>query len=126
MSQVFTETAHNGEFIMSEANFQRSRENGVAAAGYVMPAGTPLGKITSGGQLKPVDNDAGDGSQTCVGILINSIDTSSTGQNAAVAVAYIARHAEVNGKCLQWAATEDAADIAANIVDLVALGIIVR
>lgn len=126
MAQVFTETTHNGGFLLSESNGQRSRSNGVLAAGYVCPAGTVLGIITSGGQLKPVDNDAGDGSSVAVGILLNTVDSSSTGRNAAVPVAYISRDAEVNQNELIWPATEDAGDIAADKVDLLALKIILR
>ncbi len=42
MTDVFTEGAHAGEFILSEANGQRSRENGTLLSGLNLAAGTPL------------------------------------------------------------------------------------
>lgn len=126
MPNVKTEGRHNGEFLMSEAPGKRSRENGVLKSGQNLVAGTVVGVITAGGQLKGVDNDASDGSQTAVGIILNTVDASSTGTNADTPVAYIARDAEVNVDCLTWPATEDGGDITANKADLAALGIILR
>ncbi len=126
MPNVKTETRHNGEFLMSEAEGKRSRENGTLVAGQNLVAGTVLGRITSGGKLAAANNDASDGTEVSVGILLNTTDASSTGTNADTAVAYIARDAEVNGNCLVFASSEDSGDITANKADLAALGIIIR
>ena len=123
---VKTQTRPNAGFILSEANFHRSREVGTVDSGLVLEAGTVLGALTSGGYLVPVNNDASDGSQTAVGILLNAIDTSSTGTNARTKATYMARDCEVNGDQIVWPSSEDAGDQTPDIADLKALGIIVR
>lgn len=47
MSQVFTEGRHPAEFILAEANGNRSRDNGIIAAGLAVLAGTVLGLIAA-------------------------------------------------------------------------------
>ena len=116
------ETAHAAGFVLSEANFHRSRENITIASGENLKAGAVLGKITSGGKYAHFDNDAGDGTETAAGVLIADCDATS----ADAAAAIIARDAEVNGNELVWASSEDAGDQDAGIVELTALGIIVR
>ena len=48
---VLVETRHPGEFILSEANGQRSREAITIASGAgIIAAGTVLGKVTASGK----------------------------------------------------------------------------
>lgn len=116
-----SEHTHNGDFLMSEAAGKRSRENVTLASGQNLYAGAVLGKITSGGKYTALDQGASDGSQTAAGILLNRGDASS----ADLAVAIIARHAEVNGDQLQWG-SESAAEVTTGTAELLTLGIIVR
>lgn len=118
---IFTEGKHAGEFIMSEGDGAISRENVTIVSGQTLHAGAVLGKITSGGKYKAYDNNAGDGSQTAVAILIDACDASAADTPAAV----IARLAEVNGDCLDWGSQSPTQD-AAGIVDLALVYIIVR
>lgn len=118
---TFTEGRHAGEFIMSEAPGQRSRENVTIASGENLVAGAVLGKITSGGKYAHYDNQASDGTQAVAGILIGACDATDGDVPAAI----INTDAEVNGNCLEWG-TETGTDTTAGIADLLALGIKVR
>lgn len=121
MGTALIEGRHAGEFLMSEAPGQRSRENVTIASGQDLPAGAVLGKLTSGGKYVEYNNGLSDGSQTAVGVLISPCDASAGDVEAAI----IARDAEVNGDCLEWG-SESATDITAGVVDLLAAGIVVR
>ena len=121
---VLMETRHPGEFILSEANGQRSREIITIASGAgIIAAGTVLGKVTASGKYIASAVGASDGSQTPAAINIYGADASA----ADVAVAAIVRDAEVNGKCLTYHADRDqpAEKLAANAA-LATLGVIVR
>ncbi|WP_395661514.1 major capsid protein [Aestuariivirga sp.] len=94
---VLMETRHPGEFILSEANGQRSREAITIASGAgIIAAGTVLGKITASGKYFASAVGASDGSQVPAAIAIYGADASA----ADVSVSAIVRDAEVNGNCL--------------------------
>lgn len=112
---------HAGEFIMSEANGKRSRENVTIVSGQDLGAGAVLGKITSGGKYTALNQGASDGSQTAAGILIAACDASA----GDVAAAVIVRDAEVNGDALDWG-SESPTEVTTGITELATLGIIVR
>lgn len=97
MPTSFTEGPHAAEFILSEANGQRSRDNVTVAANTTVE----VGEILAGG------------------IAIYGI---VTGDDAGQ-VAVIARDAEVNGHCLAWESGANMVTIAAT---LATKGIIVR
>lgn len=127
---VLNEGRHPGEFLMSEANRQRSRENItiVSGSGIIAP-GTVLGRFTSGanaGKYGPAPNAAADpdvGNQTAVAVALYGCDATSADQKTAA----IARDAEVNGKTLTYASSvNDDAKKAAKNAQLAAVGIIVR
>lgn len=126
---VFTEGRHAAEFILTEANGQRSRENGTVASGQKLVAGQVVqdngsGKIIAADGLL---NTAGDVSTAVKGILIYPVDASATGTNADTKAAYLARDAEVNGKCLTYPTETTAGGQKAAAIDsLRAIGIIVR
>lgn len=120
---TFTESRHAGEFILSEANGSRSRDNVTILTGQTLKAGSVLGKVTASGKYKLVTAAAADGSQNGVAVLIAPIDT--TGGDAAAAV--IARDAEVNKNTLTYGADVDTApEIAAVLASLAGVGIIAR
>ena len=121
---VLLEARHPGEFLMTEANGQRSRETITIATGAgVIAPGTVLGKVTASGKYVASAVGASDGSQNPTAIPIYGADATS----ADVDVAAIVRDAEVNGHCLVYHADRDQpAEKAAANVALAALGIIVR
>jgi hypothetical protein len=121
---VLMETRHPGEFILSEANGQRSREAITIASGAgIIAAGTVLGKVTATGKYRASAVGATDGSQTPAAISIYGADASASD----VSVSAIVRDAEVNGACLTYHADRDqpAERNAANTA-LATLGVIVR
>ena len=121
---VLIEGRHPGEFLMTEANGQRSRENITVAAGAGMIApGTVLGKVTASGKFVASAIGADNGSQTAVGVALYGCDATSADAD----IAAIMRDAEVNGSVLTYHADRDQAGerISAN-TDLAAVGIIVR
>lgn len=113
---TLTETLHAGEFIVSEANGTRSREEvTVAAAAAALPAGQVLGKITASGLYVAYSNVAVDGSEVAAAILYAPLADSAADQKAAV----IVRDAEVDESLLTGLD-------ATGITDLAALGIVMR
>ena len=121
---VLVETRHPGEFILSEANGQRSRETIIIASGAgIIAAGSVLGKVTASGKYVVSAIGASDGSQVPAVINIYGADASASD----VSVSAIVRDAEVNGKCLTWHADRDQpAERTAAHAALATLGIIVR
>lgn len=119
---ALTETSHAGEFILSEANGKRSRENVTVASGQDLVAGAVLGKITADGNYAAYDNTASDGTQTAAGILYAAVDATSAD---APGVALV-RDCEVIGDALDYASGVSGGDETAAVADLLALGIIVR
>lgn len=113
---ALTETLHAGEFIVSEANGTRSREEvTIAAAAAALPAGQVLGKITASGLYTVYNNAAVDGTEVAAAILYAPVADSAANQKAAV----IVRHAEVDESLLTGLD-------ATGKTDLQALGIIFR
>ena len=121
---VLVETRHPGEFILSEANGQRSRETITIASGAgIIAAGTVLGKVTASGKYIASAVGASDGSEVPAAINIYGADATASD----VTVSAIVRDAEVNGKCLTWHADRDQpAEKAAANAALATLGVIVR
>lgn len=116
---ALTEGRHAGEFILSEANGNRSREEVTIVSGEDLAAGTVLGKITASGKYAAYDNGASDGTQAAAGVLLDACDATAGDAQATM----IARDAEVNGEMLGFLTS---ADESAAITDLLALGIVVR
>ena len=121
---VLIEGRHPGEFLMTEANGQRSRENIIIASGAgIIAPGTVLGKITATGKYLASAVGATDGSQTAAAIALYGCDATASDTD----IAAITRDAEVNAKILTYHPDRDqAAEKAAAQADLVAVGIIVR
>lgn len=121
---TFTEGRHAAEFILSEANGQRSRENGTVASGQDLVAGQVV--QLSAGRLvafTALDDTAGDLITPAVGIMIDACDASG-GDTAA---AYLARDAEVNLNLLTYPEeTTTGNEEEHTIESLAALGIIAR
>lgn len=112
---ALTEARRTGEFILSEANGTRSREEvTVAAAAGAMVSGTVVSKLADGKYVE-YDDAGTDGTETAAGILYTAVADSASDQKAVI----IARDAEVaEGQLTGYNANAKA--------DLLALGIIVR
>lgn len=117
---VLTQSIQVGEFLLSEASGERSREQvTVTVAGSVaLPSGTVLGKITATGKYIKYLNGAVDGSQTAAAILLNPLAAVNGDYKCAVFV----RDCEVSGAMLNGGSGVDAP----GAVELVAAGVIVR
>lgn len=122
-----TEGRHNGEGLLSEANFHRSRDAIVvkSGAGKIAP-GTVLGKITADGKYWP-STDASvtetAGAETAVAIALYGCD--ATDGDASITV--ISRDAEWTASTLSYhASVGTAPKKAAKVKQLEAVGIIVR
>jgi len=116
-----TESRHGGEFLISELNGHGSRAEITVVSGQNLAAGSVVGKITASGKYKDYDNAAVDGSETAAGVLYDAVDASAADKIGVI----INRHAEVDGDVINWNA-EVGGDITAGIVELLALGILVR
>jgi hypothetical protein len=112
--ETVTMGARDGEFLLSEANGERSREQvTLAITAVALPAGQLLGVV--GGNYVPYDPVGVDGSETVAAILYASKPVSAATQPAAVVV----RDAEVTGSLVVGL------DAGAT-TELAALGIVVR
>ena len=120
---ILTEGTYDGEFIVSEANGNRSRGTCVLTSGQDLEAGSLLGIVTTGGKYVLHAHGASDGSEDVAGILFNNTNADGADYPGAVIVL---RDAEVNGDELTYSTGSDAAAITAANVELAALGIIVR
>lgn len=123
----FTEGRHPGEFILSEANFHRSRGKVTIASGSgVFEPGTVIGKITAGGKYAPspaAETPGIEGAETALAVTIYGGDAT----NADVEVTVIERDAEVKGFALEYdASVNDDTKKAAKATQLKAIGVIVR
>lgn len=125
---ILTEGARKAEFMVSEANDWRSRDEGVVTvpANTTFAAGLVLGQQTSGLKFVRHDTDGtDDGRRTEAGILFAPL-VNDTGSAVDYDATILVRDAEVNGSDLTYEAGADAAAITASNVALAALGIIVR
>lgn len=113
---TLNEGFHVGEFLLSEANGELSREQiTVAQTGAAMVSGTVLGKVTASGKYKAYSNAASDGTEVAAAVLWNELSAATGDVKATV----IARQAEVMASAMTGLDTPARADLAA-------LGVIVR
>ncbi|SFC84570.1 Bacteriophage lambda head decoration protein D [Pseudomonas citronellolis] len=96
---VLYETRRAGDFVLSEANGNLSRESIVIDSGVHLP-GTVLGKVTATGKFVALAPAATDGSQTAAAVLRARADATDGDVNA---VGYV-RLAEVRADLLVWPA----------------------
>lgn len=119
MTDTFTEGRHAAEFILDEANGQRSRENVTLAASQTI---TPGMVLIAGEAWVAASAVPGTGDDVCIAIYGVTTAAGETTTKTAV----IARDAEVNGNCLEWPADATDANIATAVAVLAEKGIIVR
>lgn len=113
---MLNEGKYTAEFLLSEGNGFISRDTAVLAATATdIAPGTVMGVVTATGHWAPYSNAASDGTQTAKGVLYAKAKADTGTQEAVV----IARNAEVKG-------VELTGVDAAAVVDLAAVGVIVR
>lgn len=122
---TLTESRHAGEFLISQANGNRSREVATVKSGQDLVAGQVV--QFSAGELIAASGDldtAGDLDTQVAGIIWDNVD--ATG-GAVANCLYIARDAEVKDAALTYPDESTAGgEKAATVASLAALGIIVR
>lgn len=119
---TYNEPARALEFLVSEANGQRSRDQVTisSAAGALVP-GAVLGRITASGKYVAYNNGAADGSEVAAGILCYEAPDLAVDQLGTI----INGDAEVQGTLLNWGASTGP-DITAGTADLLARNIKIR
>lgn len=124
---ILTEGARKAEFLISEAESYRSRDQIVVTvpANTTYEAGTVLGRITATGLFVRHDAAASNGSQNEAGILFQNLNN-ATGSPVDMDATNIARAAQVRGADLTYEDGADAAQITASNAALSALGVVVR
>jgi hypothetical protein len=93
-----TESTHRGEFLVSEANGQRSREQVTIESGQDLNAGHVLGQVSSSGEYKEYDPSNADGSETAVATAYDAVDATSGAKDAVI----VSRDAEIDAAQLTW------------------------
>ncbi len=121
------EGSRPGEFILSEANGQRSRETITIPANQTIPANSLIQQTNTADEEEDPVLVIGaydpDSEGEIIGIAIYGV---ATGAGETAQVAAIARDAEVNGHCIAWpegTSDEQKATAAAGLAEI---GIIVR
>ncbi len=119
---VMNEPHHSAEFILSEANGQRSRENAYIADPATVYVGTPVKKTAEATATQPATYVKAAAGADCEALCIYA---GGTIPGEGLRVAIIARDAEVNGNCLTWGALAPAEQAIA-AATLASKGIIIR
>ena len=117
-----TQGNQNLEFLLSEANGERSREVVIITGSAAFGAGTVLGKITASGKYTAHDEDATNGTQTAIAVLGYDVDATAADADGVVFV----RDCEVSDELLVMPTGIAAQDRADAITSLATVGIIAR
>lgn len=124
---ILTEGTRKAEYLVSEANDYRSRDEEVVTvpANTTLEAGTILGTITATGKFVRQDTAATDGSESHAGILFEPL-INDTGAAVDYGATVTTRDAEVRKGALVYEDSAASGEITAADAALAALGIIVR
>lgn len=119
-----TEKNYVGDVVAFEEDDHYSREAVTILSGEgVLAMGTVLAKVTASGKYVVSTDDASDGSQTSIAVLIQPVDATS----ADVVATAIVRHAAVKRAGLVFGPDiDDATKLAAAEAELKAVGILIR
>lgn len=120
---VLTQGVQPLEFLLSEADGMRARENETVtvAGSEALVSGRVLGKLSATGKWVAYDDVGTDGSEIAAGVL----GTPLAGVNGDYKALVFVRDCEVIGSMLNWGALAAPA-IANGKADLKAIGVIVR
>lgn len=119
-TKTYVEGTHTAEYLLSEANGDRSREQGILASGNHV-AGTVLA-LNAAGNYVQVAPAADDGTEQSVAVLYEAKDASTGPQPCVVS----SRDCTVHGAMLTWPADATEEQIATGIENLAELHIITR
>ena len=120
---VLQEPFNLGDLLKYEAPNLYSRDRVTLLSGQTLPLGAVVGMVTSSGKVKQIDPSATDGSQYAAGVLIQDVDAHLADRTDGLMVA---RHAIVADHALQWPAGITLAEQQAAVLQLKALGVLVR
>jgi len=122
-----TEGQHTAEFIVSEAEGTRSRDQVTVTVGAdtTLEAGSVLGKVTATSKRDLYDNGNGDGLETAESILYETL-VNDTDAPVDVQATVINADAEVRSADLRWKSDQSDNDKAAGLADLLTKGIKAR
>ncbi len=122
-----SEGRHTAEFLISEANGTRSRDQVTVTvpASTTLKPGLVLAKVTASGKYVPYDDDASDGRESAAGVLYHELVNASDAPADADATV-ITSDAEVRRADLEWDESIDAGEKTSGLADLLALGIKAR
>ncbi len=120
---VLQEPMNLGDLLKYEAPNLYSRDRVTVAAGQTLPLGTVLGMGTEPGKVTQIDPSATDGSQVAAGVLMQDADAHLADRLDGLMVA---RHAIVADHALRWPSGMAVAEQQAAILQLKALGVLVR
>ena len=99
-----------------------SRENITVASGQSLAIGTVLGRKTADGKVHALDPAATDGTETAIGLLIETVDATLIDRNSLL----LARHGIVASNAVVWPVGITAPQKTVAIAQLDSLGILVR
>jgi hypothetical protein len=119
---IKTEGAHAAEFILTEANGGRSRDNGYLADPITIAVGTPLQKTAGATTDRPATYVVATTGANCQALAIYG-GTSIPVDGLRIAV--LARDAEVNGRLINWGAMSPAEQVI-GATTLLTAGIVTR
>lgn len=124
---ALNEGQHTGEFILSEANGNRSRDNVTVTvpSNTTLEPGHVLAKLSATGKYVEYDNSGSDGSEAAAGVLYGKL-VNDTGAPVDMDGVVVNQDAEVRSDDLQWKSGLNDNDKTAGKADLLALGIKAR
>ena len=127
MSAITDTKGIPGDWLVAEAANLYSREEVTFLAGSgaerELKSGMVVGKITASGKYVQFDDTAATGQEDAAGVLLFDLTVPDGADKKGV---ILVRHAQVRTNGLVWPATADAGEQAAAIVQLEALGFVMR
>ena len=120
---AITEGFNLGDLLKYEAPNLYSRDQITVASGQTLRLGAVVSIVTATGKVKQIDPSATDGTQYAAGVLMQPCDAALIDREDGLMVA---RHAIVADHALQWPAGIAAEEQQAAILQLKALGVLVR
>ncbi len=118
---VISESAYLADLVKFEEDHHYSRKLETVAAGQNLGLGAVVGRNTTDGKIYALNPAAADGTQTAVGVLIESVDATLLDKGGLI----LARHAIVADKALVWPAGITNPQKIAALAQLEALGVLV-
>lgn len=120
---VINETPYLSDLLKYEEGcLDYSRNSETVAAGQNLGLGTVVGKKTADSKLYALDPAATDGTETAIGVLIESVDAMLIDKTGLI----VARHAIVADRAVVWPSGITVPQKAAAIAQLEVKGVLIR